>query len=63
MYGRKEVYLTPALAGEYVGLREDNEDRWLVLFATLALGYVESGSHHFTALPLFTPTRLAAGEA
>jgi hypothetical protein len=52
-------------AGEYVGLREDNEieDRWLVTFANLALGYVEPGSHHFTALPLSTPTRLASGEA
>jgi transposase InsO family protein len=63
LYGRKDVYLTPALAGEDVGLREDNEipDRWLVTFANLALGYVEPGSHHFTALPLCTPTRLAVG--
>ena len=63
--GRKQVYLSTALAGEYVGLREDSEieDRWLVIFANLALGYVEPGSHHFTALPLLTPTRLARGEA
>jgi transposase InsO family protein len=63
--GRRQLYLSTALAGEYVGLREDNEieDRWLVTFANLALGYVEPGSHHFTALPLSTPTRLAGGEA
>jgi len=63
--GRKQLYLSTALAGEYVGLREDNaiEDRWLVTFADLALGHVEPGSHYFTALPLPTPTRLASGEA
>ncbi len=65
MGGRKQVHLAKALAGEYVGLREDNdiEDRWLVTFANLALGFVEPGSHHFTALPLPTPTRLASGVA
>jgi transposase InsO family protein len=59
--GRKQVHLSAALAGECVGLREDNEidDRWLVTFAHLALGHVEPGSHHFTALPLPTPTHLA----
>ena len=63
--GRKQLYLSAALAGEYVGLREDNEidDRWLVTFGNLALGHVEPGSHHFTVLPLSTPTRLASGEA
>jgi transposase InsO family protein len=63
--GGKRLYLSAALAGEEVGLREDNEidDRWLVTFADLALGHVEPGSDHFTALPLLTPTRLAAGEA
>lgn len=62
---RKQVYLSTALAGEYVGLREDNEieDRWLVTFANLELGFIEPGSHHFTSLPLHTPTRLASGEA
>ena len=62
--GRRHLYLSAALAGEDVGLREDNEidDRWLVTFAHLALGYVEPGSHHFTALPVPTPTRLATGE-
>jgi transposase InsO family protein len=65
MRGRKQVYLSTALAGEYVGLREDNEieDRWLVSFANLELGHVEPGSHHFTALSLTTPTSLSKGEA
>lgn len=63
--GRQPLYLSTALAGEYVGLLEDNEiaDRWLVRFAHLALGYVEPGSQHFTALPVPTPTRLASSEA
>jgi hypothetical protein len=65
MRGRKQVHLTAALAGEYVGLREDPEieDRWLVTFASLDLGHVEPGSHHFTALPRPTPTSLLASEA
>ncbi|HWB43803.1 MAG TPA: IS481 family transposase [Hyphomicrobiaceae bacterium] len=65
LWGRRQLYLAAALAGEYVGLREDNAiaDRWLVSFAHLHLGYVEPGSHHFTALPLSTPTRLASGAA
>jgi len=63
--GRKQVYLSTALAGEYVGLREDNEieDRWLVTFANIDLGHIEPGSHHFTALTFPTPTRLANCEA
>jgi transposase InsO family protein len=63
--GRKQLYLSAALAGEYVGLREDTDiaDRWLVTFANLALGHVEPGSHHFTALSVATPTRLAEGGA
>lgn len=63
--GRRQLYLSAALAGEYVGLREDTAiaDRWLVTFAHLHLGYIEPGSHHFTALPLSTPTRLAPSVA
>ena len=63
--GHRHLYLSAALAGEYVGLREDNEiaDRWRVTFANLALGHIEPGSHYFTALPVPTPTRLVSGEA
>jgi transposase InsO family protein len=65
LWGRRNLYLSSALAGEYVGLREDAAmpDRWLVLFANLNLGYVEPGSDHFTPLPVATPTRLAGAEA
>jgi transposase InsO family protein len=58
--GRKQIHLTSALAGEYVGIREDDEveDRWLVTFANLDLGYVEPGSNHFTPLTLTTPATL-----
>jgi transposase InsO family protein len=63
--GRKQLHLTKALAGEYVGLREDDEveDRWLVTFANLDLGHVEPGSNHFTPMSLATPTSLAPGQA
>lgn len=63
LHSRRTLYLSTALAGEYVGLREDNAiaDRWLVTFANLHLGYVEPGCHHFTPLPHSTPTRLASG--
>jgi len=63
--GRRQVYLSTALACEDVGLREDNEidDRWHVSFANLALGYVDAGSEHFTPLPHSTPTGPASGEA
>ncbi len=64
MGGRKQVHLTTALAGEYVGLREDNDviDRWVVSFAGIDLGHVEPGSNHFVALRLTTPTELAASK-
>lgn len=65
LWGRRQLYLSAALAGEYVGLREADTiaDRWLVTFANLSLGYIEPGSHHFTALPLSTPTRLPSAAA
>ncbi len=36
-----QLYLSKALAGERVGIREEEPDRWLVTFANLDLGYVE----------------------
>lgn len=64
MGGRKQVHLTKALAGEYVGLRENNDiiDRWLVSFANIDLGHVEPGSNYFTALTIPTPTQLVASK-
>jgi transposase InsO family protein len=39
--GRGSVYLCAALAGQPVGIREDEDGRWLVSFLNLALGHVE----------------------
>lgn len=43
LFGRKQAgcYLSAALAGEYVGLRELDEDRWLISFLDLDLGVVK----------------------
>jgi putative transposase len=37
------VALTTALAGQHVGIREEDDGRWLVTFASLDLGLVERG--------------------
>lgn len=39
--GRRELYLAHALEGQHVGVREDDDGRWLVTFMTLDLGHVE----------------------
>ena len=46
---RRQVYLAKALAGQLVGIREDEPDRWLVSFLDLDLGHIEPNSNHFTA--------------
>lgn len=38
---RRCVYLAAALAGHSVGLREVDDDRWLVVFMNLELGHIE----------------------
>lgn len=53
--GRRQVYLTTALAGQLVGIREDGDDRWLVSFLHIDLGYVEPQSNHFTQITLQSP--------
>jgi hypothetical protein len=35
------VHLTPALAGQDVGIREEGDGRWLITFAKLDLGLVD----------------------
>jgi transposase InsO family protein len=40
LHGRREVYLAQALCGQPVGLREEDDGRWLVTFANLDLGHV-----------------------
>lgn len=49
--GRRQVYLAKALAGENVGIREEEPDRWLVTFASIDLGHIEPNSNHFTPSP------------
>ena len=46
--GRRQVYLTPALAGQLVGIRENDDDRWLVSFLHIDLGYIEPRCNRFT---------------
>jgi transposase InsO family protein len=47
---RRELYLSQALAGQSVGIREEAHGRWLVSFLDLDLGHVEP-DHRFTPLP------------
>jgi transposase InsO family protein len=52
---RRQVYLTTALAGQLVGVREETDDRWLVSFMNLDLGYVEPRCNHFTQITPDSP--------
>lgn len=47
---RRGIYLAQALEGQLVGIREEEDGRWLVSFLDLDLGYVER-DHRFTPLP------------
>ena len=53
--GRRQVHLTKALAGQLVGIREESDDRWLVSFMHLDLGYVEPHCNRFTSITLSCP--------
>jgi len=53
--GRRQVYLSKALAGELVGIREEDDDRWLVTFMQLDLGYIEPGCNNFTVIEAAAP--------
>jgi putative transposase len=55
LQGRRQVYLAKALAGQLVGIREETDDRWLVTFINLDLGYVEPRSNQFTTINLNLP--------
>jgi len=48
--GRRQVHLTKALAGHLVGIREEGDDRWLVSFMNIDLGYVETRCNRFTPI-------------
>lgn len=47
---RRPVYITPALAGHPLGIREEQDGRWLVTFVDLDLGHIDPTSQIFTAL-------------
>lgn len=47
-FRRKQVYVSQALAYQYVGIREEPDGRWLMTFMQLNLGYLASTG--FTAL-------------
>jgi len=49
------VVLTAALAGEYVGVREDRDGRWLVNFCGIDLGHAGPSRKTFTPLSPSTP--------
>lgn len=42
-FHRKQVYLSAALAFQHVGIREEDDGRWLVTFMTLDLGHLSQG--------------------
>jgi transposase InsO family protein len=54
MPGHKNVYLSVALAGQPVGVREEDDGRWLVTFTQLNLGHIEPDSS-FTPLTSLPP--------
>ena len=45
------VYLSTALAGERVGLRELEDDRWLVSFMSIDLGIIDTRHGRFSSMP------------
>jgi hypothetical protein len=44
----KAIYLTKALQGHEVGLRQVSESQWLVSFVDLELGYIDANTQTFT---------------
>jgi transposase InsO family protein len=54
---RAQIYLSSALANQDVGIREEEDGRWLVTFTELNLGHIET-SNRFTPMnPPASPTR------
>jgi len=45
---RGQLYLTPALAGHLVGVREEDDGRWSIAFMNLSLGHVDPGTKTLT---------------
>jgi hypothetical protein len=47
-FGARQLYISAALAFQYVGLREEDDGRWLVTFMSVNLGHLATNG--FTAL-------------
>ena len=52
-FGRRQSYLATALAGQFVGIREERDGRWLVTFMELDLGHFGTDNK---LIPLATST-------
>jgi transposase InsO family protein len=42
--GRRSARLSPALGGELVGIKEEDDGRWLITFMNIDLGHFQGGS-------------------
>lgn len=51
LYNHHKVYLTEALVGERVGIRELEDGRWLITYATLDLGYYDPETKRLEQIP------------
>ena len=52
---RRGIFLTRAIAGHNVGLRELSDGRWVITFATIDLGYIED--HTYEPSPILIKVR------
>jgi len=50
LWGRKQIYLSAALASQSVGIRELDDDRWLVSFMHLDLGFITINQNKFNPM-------------
>jgi len=51
LYRRKQIYLGVALSNQFVGIREEQDGRWLVSFMHVDLGYVETNDTFTPLMP------------
>lgn len=49
--GRGSLYISSALIGQLVGIREEDDGRWLFTFLNLDLGHLETSTNTFKPLP------------
>src|SRR5215831_18747327 len=48
--GRGSIYISSALVGQLVGIREEDDGRWLFSFMGLDLGHLETATNTFRPL-------------